>query len=70
LNYVQLKDSIFIYLFIAIIFFPVFSVSGVLTENGTRTDGNITVVNRSYILNQTYADFIRNLTMIIVQWLK
>jgi hypothetical protein len=35
---------------------------GTLTENGTCTDGRITIGNESRILNQTAAEYIKNLT--------
>lgn len=35
---------------------------GVLTENGTCTDGRITIGNETRILNQTAAEYIKNLT--------
>jgi hypothetical protein len=34
----------------------------VLTENGTCTDGRITIGNETRILNQTAAEYITNLT--------
>lgn len=45
-----------------IIFFPS-HVYGVLTDNGICTNGNITIGNETLILNQTAADFIKNLTL-------
>ena len=56
----------FVYLFlIALVIFIQFNqdIYGVLTENGTCTNGNITIGNNSKILNQTSADFLKNLTM-------
>ena len=44
------------------IFFPS-HVYGVLTDNGICTNGNITIGNETLILNQTAADFIKNLTL-------
>jgi hypothetical protein len=35
----------------------------VLTDNGICTNGNITIGNETLILNQTAADFIKNLTL-------
>ena len=35
---------------------------GVLTENGTCTDGRITIGNETRILNQTVMEYIKNLT--------
>jgi hypothetical protein len=37
-------------------------VYGVLTDNGTCTDGSITIGNETRILNQTAAEYIKNLT--------
>lgn len=37
-------------------------VYGIVTENGTCTNGVVFVGNKTYILNQSYADFIKNLT--------
>ena len=36
---------------------------GMLTENGICTNGKITIGNDSKILNQSSADFLKNLTM-------
>ncbi len=36
---------------------------GMLTENGICTNGRITIGNDSKILNQSSADFLKNLTM-------
>lgn len=38
------------------------SLYAFLTENGTCTNGQVTVGNSTYILNQTYADWIKKLT--------
>jgi hypothetical protein len=61
-----LKDSIFILILVVgmVFFHGIYrsSVSGILTENGTCTDGNVVVGNRTYNSNQTYAEWIRNLT--------
>lgn len=38
------------------------STNGLLTENGTCTNGNVTIGNRTFILKQTFANFIKNLT--------
>jgi hypothetical protein len=35
---------------------------GVLTENGTCTDGRITIGNETRILNRTVVEYIKNLT--------
>jgi hypothetical protein len=35
---------------------------GVLTENGTCTDGRTTIGNETRILNQSVAEYIKNLT--------
>ncbi len=56
----------FVYLLlIALVIFIHFNQDtyGVLTENGTCTNGNITIGNNSKILNQSSADFLKNLTM-------
>jgi hypothetical protein len=37
-------------------------VYGVLTENSTCTDGRIRIGNETRILNQTAAEYIKNLT--------
>jgi hypothetical protein len=37
-------------------------VYGIITEDGICTNGVVYVGNKTYILNQTYADFIKNLT--------
>jgi hypothetical protein len=36
--------------------------NGILTENGTCTDGIITIGNDTQILNETAAEYIKNLT--------
>lgn len=38
------------------------TVFGLLTENGTCTSGNVIIGNKTHIENQSYADFITNLT--------
>ena len=38
-------------------------VYGMLTDNGICTNGNITIGNETLILNQTAADFVKNLTL-------
>ena len=56
----------FVYLLlIALVIFIQFNQDtyGVLTEDGTCTNGNITIGNNSKILNQSSADFLKNLTM-------
>jgi hypothetical protein len=35
----------------------------VVTENGTCTDGNVTIGNETRVLNQSGASFFKNLTM-------
>lgn len=37
-------------------------VYGLLTENGSCMNGKVQLGNSSYIINQSYADFIKNLT--------
>jgi len=36
--------------------------NGILTENGTCTNGSTTIGNETRVLNQTTADYIKNLT--------
>jgi hypothetical protein len=38
-------------------------VYGVLTDDGVCTNGNMTIGNETLILNQTAADYIKNLTL-------
>ena len=40
-----------------------YETSGMLTEDGVCTNGKITIGNDSKILNQSSADFLKNLTM-------
>lgn len=63
----HLKHSAFIFLFLALIMsFPSHvyyrDVYGILTENGTCTNANVTIGNTTILLNQSYSDFIKNLT--------
>ncbi len=61
-GYYPLKASTLVYFSLAIIIFFPSHVYGMLTDNGICTDGNTTIGNETSILNQTAADFIKNLT--------
>jgi len=63
----SLRYSLFIFLILVLVllfpsqfYYP--EVYGVLTENGTCTNENLTIGNTTYILNQTLSDFIKRLT--------
>ena len=63
----SLRYSLFIFVLLEFVVFfhsqfycP--KVYGVLTENGTCTNENLTIGNTTYILNQTLSDFIKRLT--------
>ena len=61
-GYYPLKASSIVYFSIAImIFFPSY-IYGVLTDDGVCMNGNVTIGNKTLILNQTAADYIKNLT--------
>ena len=51
-----------VYVCLAILMFFLPSVYGLLTDNGTCTNGTITIGNETQILNESAADFIKNLT--------
>ena len=62
----RLKKIFLILAFSTMIFFPSFVWSlraeGLLTENGTCTNATTTIGNETRILNQTAAEYIKNLT--------
>ena len=59
-------EKILILAFSAMIIFPsviyCLNAYGVLTENGTCTNGRTTIGNETRILNQTATEYIKNLT--------
>ena len=62
-GYYPLKAVTLVYFSLAIIIFFPAHVYGVLTDKGICTNGNITIGNETLILNQTAAEFIKNLTL-------
>ena len=62
----SIKRPLFMYLLsITIFFLPHFylqHISGLLTEEGICTNGVVTIGNETQILNQSAAEYIKNLT--------
>lgn len=56
-----MKELIVILLFVMLLTYSI-HVYGFLTENGTCNTGKTAIGNSTYILNQSYEDFIKNLT--------
>ena len=57
-----MKASSVVYFAILIMIFFSSHVYGMLTDDGVCTNGNMTIGNETLILNQTAADYIKNLT--------
>lgn len=51
-----------VHVYLAIMIFFPSNVYGLLTDNGTCTSGRITIGNETQILNESAADFIKNMT--------
>lgn len=62
-GYCPLKASTLVYFAIPIMIFFSSHVYGTLTDDGICTNGNMTIGNETFILNQTAADYIKNLTL-------
>ena len=62
-GYYHLKASSLVYFAIPIMIFFPSHIYGVLTDDGICTNGNVTIGNETLILNQTAADYIKNLTL-------
>ena len=63
MGYYHLKASSVVYFAIPIMIFFSSHVYGMLTVDGVCTNGNMTIGNETLILNQTAADYIKNLTL-------
>ncbi|HJR83902.1 MAG TPA: hypothetical protein VJ772_00890 [Nitrososphaeraceae archaeon] len=51
-----------VHVYLAIMIFFSSNVYGLLTDNGTCTNGRIILGNETQILNESAADFIKNMT--------
>lgn len=57
-----MEASSLVYFSIAIMIFFPSHIYGVLTDDGVCTNGNITIGNKTQILNQSAADYLKTLT--------